>query len=355
MIIETIGNFCVGTAVGLSLASPAEWTIHKYLLHASPKSRKWSKFIEGASRGHNDNHHGAYKAPEHYYRDITNEHEIVHFAKSDVGIIAGIAVAVGAALERTHAFIANNYRFDETNASFIAGVLLGTMGYYGCYEFIHHHMHVLGKRRLTTNRVLGDTIQGGAQHRDGNLRLSKPLLDDICNAIEKNIDCAASVALFRASLNNASESNLSIRLINQIKENSSSHLLKPYIAVEPNDAPQILATTYENMMKSDEDYRAALSTKDRMKYTLEKRLQKTLRASSMFSSLDNHHFIHHRKYGKNLNVVFPLMDYLEKTKVGSTAVILEERKDYWLCPNSPDEKRFKRKDSAVNLFHSFFV
>ena len=343
MIIESIGAFCAGAAAGLSLASPAEWAIHKYLLHASPKSRKRIPFIEGASRGHNDNHHGAYKAPEHYYRDITNEHEVIHFAKSDVGIIAGIAVAVGAALERTHAVVAENYQFDETNAAFIAGVLAGTMGYYGCYEFIHHHMHVLGKRRLTTNRILGDTIQGGTQHRDGNLRLSKPLLDDICNAIEKNIDRATSVALFKASLNNTSKSSLSTRLTSQIEENYYSHQPKPSIAVGPDDASQIIATTYERMMESDRDYRATLSTKDLMKYALKRRLQKTLRASPIFRSLDNHHFIHHRKYGKNLNVVFPLMDSLKKTKAESTAAILEEIKDYWLCPNSPDTRLFDRK------------
>lgn len=343
---DVLGSFCTGTALGLSLGSPAEWAIHKYLLHASQSSRKIIPFIEGASRGHNDNHHGAYKAPEHYYRDVTNENEVIHFAKSDVGIIGGIAAFVGTVIERAQAIVTNNYQFGGSNVAFIAGVLSGTMMYYGSYELVHHQMHVLGKRRLTINRVLGDTIQGGQAHRDGNLRLSKPLLDDICATIERDIDAASPLETARESFilpNGKGGNSLSNRLEGQIRVNESDSSLRSHIEIAPADALDVLTTTYEHMKESEETNRSTLGVRERIGYFFERSLQRIVRASPLFKRLDNHHYLHHRKYGKNLNVVFPAMDYCMGTKEESSVAALEENRNYWLCPNSPDEQRFKRK------------
>lgn len=325
--------------MSLSIGSPVEWGIHKYLLHASPASRARSAFINDASQGHDDNHHGAYRGPAHYYRDITNESETIHFSKGDVGIIASSAVFVGSVINLSHALLYHQTQFSASDGAFIAGVMAGTLGYYGCYEFTHHYMHVIGERRLSTNRVLGDAIQGGGEHRDGNLRFSKPLLDDICTRIEEHVDCSIS----RGVLLNYPTA-LTERLEKQILTNTSSQdYVRPYIAVAPENSRLVLDTTYQTMIEREQAYRAALSLKGKLLYSLDRKLQRTLRASPLFQYLDNHHFLHHRHYGKNLNVVFPLMDYLKGTKEESTRSVLEENKSLWLCPNSPDTKPFKRK------------
>lgn len=339
-MFEVAHSFVGGAAIGLSLGSPTEWNIHKYLLHASSQSRARSAFINGASRGHNDNHHGAYQAPEHYYRDITNEREIIHFSRGDVGIIASSAVFVGSMMNLSHALLYHQTQFSAGDGAFIAGVVAGTLGYYGCYEFTHHYMHVIGERRLSINRVFGDAIQGGKEHRDGNLRFSKPLLDDIGTYVEENVDRAFS----RRSLRDTSVA-LAERLKRQILANISAqnYSASPYIEVAPEDSCHVLNATLQTMMEREQAHRAALSFKGKILYSLDRRLQKTLRASPPFQYLDNHHFLHHRHYGKNLNVVFPLMDYLKGTKEESTRSVLEENKSLWLCPNSPDTKLFKRK------------
>ncbi len=342
---ESIFSFSAGTALGLSLGSPSEWGIHKYMLHALPKLRKLHPYIEGAAIGHNDNHHGAYKAPEHYYRDVTNEHEIIHFSPGDVRFIAEISALVGTSIEATQALISKDYQFGWKNAAFITGVLAGTMTYYGCYEFTHHYMHVIGKERLAINRELGDAIQGGIDNRDGKLRLSKPLLDDICTMIEFNVDQKNSLDEFRTSLLSPPNNDIAHRLTSQIFRNYSAPSLNPHIEMDSPSSSEILTKTYDIVAKIEEDHRYSLALKNRLKYSLNRRIQRTVRTSPIFQKLDNHHYIHHRKWGDNLNVVFPLMDYLRCTKKDSSRATLEENKDYWLCPNSPDNKPFQRKVS----------
>lgn len=345
MLDEIVGSLGIGAIFGLSVASPAEWAIHRYLLHASSKFRKKNKFIEGASRGHNDIHHGAYKAPEHYYRDVTNENEIIHFAKSDVGIIAGVAGVAGGLFERAGAFILNSGQFDTGSVLVIAGTIAGTMAYYGCYEFTHHYMHVIGERRLSINRTLGDIIQGGVQNRDGNLRLSKPLLDEVCDAVEMNTEEALR-GIFILEKNARLEKYLADnhivqRLENQIEYNRSRR--KAIMPVKFNNAEDMLFKTQDIIVKNEGNYLNNLNWREKLMYNASMAIQKILRSSPAFKYLDNHHYIHHRKYGKNLNVVFPLMDYFMKTKENSKSEFLEENKEYWLCPNSPDMVPFQKK------------
>ena len=69
--------------------------------------------------------------------------------------------------------------------------------------------------------------------------------------------------------------------------------------------------------------------------------------ASSFGHNDNHHFLHHFKYNRNLNVVFPLMDFIMGTKTDNSVSTLETNIKYWLCPNSPDLAPFKRKLKPV--------
>ena len=377
-MLEMIQSFIAGTAVSLSIGSPAEWAVHKYMLHASPRARRRVPFIEGSARGHNDIHHKAYNGPEHYYRDVTNEHEIIHFSPSDVGIIAAASAVVGAAIDRAIALAANAPEFKAENASFVAGAVAGTLAYYGVYEFTHHYMHVIGERRLAINRVLGDTIQGG--QRDGMLRFSKPLLDDICNTVEAHIDYVGehrenrtlkgAVAPRASKLQEQnvleasetsfpkkrephrffdpyhfsdSDSSLISRLNKQIEDNSQLPMKKrPKLAYKHQEGAAVLERTEIAMAEREQEYRRDLTLSESFRYTISRRIQRTLRVSPLFQRLDNHHFLHHRHYGKNLNVALPLMDYLAGTKADSSFSALEENKSYWLCPNSPDTAKFER-------------
>ena len=344
MLSDLLSSFCAGTATSLALAHPVEWSIHKYILHAKPKDRKRSRFLDRAARAHNDNHHGAYKGPAHYYRDITNENETIHFAKSDIGIIAGIASIIGATIDRSYALVSANPNFTGNNAAFISGVVAGSLVSYSCYEFTHHYMHVIGQRRLAINRVMGDTIQGGEDKRDGNLRLSKPLLDEICNTVEANIDRNAFKEP-RQFLHYPKEvvSRLKGQIQHNIEREATRDLGRAIVAVHPEQSSEVLSATTEQLLKREEEYRKTMGIKESIRNWLSRRVQGSLRSSPIFRYLDNHHFIHHYMYGKNLNVAFPLMDKIVGTKEDSSPALLEEERKYWLCPNSPDIVKFKRK------------
>ncbi|HSU72281.1 MAG TPA: hypothetical protein VLJ21_00345, partial [Candidatus Binatia bacterium] len=238
-MIEDIGsviaNFAAGVATPLFvLGSPTEWAVHRYLLH--PETRNCLN--RGSARGHNDLHHGAYNGPAHYYRDVTNEHEVIHFSPGDVSVIAAGGAVIGTALDRARAFV-DKQPFGERNIAFIAGALAGTMAYYVAYEFTHHYMHVIGQRRHAINHELGRFIQG---EPDGNLRFSKPLLDDICNHVERYADQNAGRAYPAAG--DAPEA-LTSRLEQQLAYNQSelhdNRCAKANITVSPKDAPHLLA------------------------------------------------------------------------------------------------------------------
>ncbi len=347
MVFDFIGYFFAGGALSLSVCSPLEWMVHKNILHAPSSLRKKVKFIENASRGHNDIHHRAYNGPAHYYRDITNENQVIHFAKGDVGLIAGAAAIVGGAIDGVFLSLNENAYFGIGDALFLSGFVGGTMAYYGGYEFVHHFMHVIGERRLTVNRVIGDKIQGGTENRDGNLRLSKPLLDDICNLIERDID---------SNFNRQFRSNflypysLVQRFAEQIRYNTERKAIKKlplaYVDVHSEDVEKLLSATRDVLLEREINYREDLATfKERIYYGTNRTIQRYLRNSKVFRSLDNHHFLHHCRYHNNLNVLFPLMDNIMQTKLDSSIKVLEENKNFWLCPNSPDISPFKAREA----------
>lgn len=328
MITEIVSPFFTGVAVALAVASPAEWAVHRYMLH--PKKR--NRINRNSARGHSDIHHKAYRGPAHYYQDVTNEHAVIHFSSGDVGLIHSAAAITGFVIDRAYAAIAQKPNFDAKDLAFVGGVVSGTLAYYASYEISHHYMHVIGQRRKAINEVLGNSIQGIS---DGKLRFSKPLLDDICNSIELHVDNNAG----RARPNSFSfDSTLIDRLEEQISYNRIT--VGAEISVPDDFSQATLDEVTDKMLNIEEKYRSSLSLLKKPLYWLERKVQKTLRAFPLFKYLDNHHFVHHYAWMENLNVVAPVADFFLGTETKCSKSFLEENHLYWLCPNSIDTVKF---------------
>jgi hypothetical protein len=198
-------------------------------------------------------------------------------------------------------------------------------------------MHVIGQRRLSINRILGDTLQGNEP--DGQLRFSKPLLDDICDSIERKVDAYGAKEHPRTF---SFEDSLIKRLEQQTTYNmdhtSQGEIKKPWVIQKSPE--EVLTYITSAMLNKENDYLNSLSKRKKFKHKIERKIQRYLRSSSIFEYLDNHHFLHHIRYTHNLNVVLPLMDKIMGTKLNSSRKVLEEDPRYWLCPNSPDKEPF---------------
>jgi|GEM_PF-3056043 len=327
--MKTLGSVLAGFSASVLLASPAEWMVHRYMLH--PKTRNFIN--RNSAIGHNDKHHGAYNGPAHYYRDITNEHEVIHFSKGDVALIHGVSAGIGYGIYKTLA----SRVYEEEGVGFVSGFIAGTAAYYAAYEILHHYMHDIGKRRLEINRVLGNVIQG---EPDNNLRLSKPLLDDLCNEVELRVDARKELPY---------PDSLLERLSAQIAYNrTEAHEARTGLTnIRVADPAGALMVTTAEMLRREREHHDTLGAWGRLKYAGKRFIHRQMRNSPAFQYIDNHHFVHHRRFMQNLNVVFPLADVALGTQVKSSKEYLENEKAYWLCPNSPDVKKFELADSAL--------
>ena len=334
-------SLIAGTGTTLAIASPAEWAVHKYLLHGPRELRKRFSFVDNASKGHNDFHHRAYKGPAHYYRDGTNEKEVIHFSKTDIGVIAGVATFIGAGIAEVNSLIQHGaLTVSERGIGYTLGAVAGAMIYYGAYESLHHQMHAIGERRQSVSRALGDSIQGGKEKRDGRLRLSKPLLDEIGEEIIAYADDSSRPSDFEP------QRGLVSRLEAQLGHNGSlpqNNL--PNLAVGPEKSREVLIDTARAIIEreSGEPYVGRFGE---IKKKIANKTLSILRNSKLFKAIDRHHFIHHFRYATNLNVVAPLADFGFGTKLDSSIKTLENEKSYWLCPNSPDRAPFKRAEAV---------
>lgn len=329
--------FLAGLIPGLILISPTEWLVHKYLLHVPKEQRKW--FNKASSFAHNDVHHAAFKGPAHYYRDIVNEHVVIHFHPKHVAFIFVAALTTGVAVNRLYTFfILSDMSFSLADGAFVLGlVLAAAVGYLG-YEINHHYMHVIGERRLTINRVLGDLLQGGKKQRDGNLRFSKPLLDTLCNAVEQCVDRYASA---RKSVSFSFDPLLVERFKEQMQYNME--VLKVHL--ENASGQSVLEETAHIMLEREKIKRSSLGTLRRMRYSIDRKIQWLFRGSHFFFGkyfrhIDNNHFMHHHRNDINLNVFLTWADKVFGTRRDSSPRALEQNKEYWLCPNSPDIQPF---------------
>ncbi len=327
-------SYVAGLSAGLVILSPAEWGVHKYMLHTAKRDRT---FINRASSyAHHDVHHAAFMGPEHYYRDITNEHETIHFGFRDVLLILGIGAGAGFTGHKAYGLTQGDLALNAGDAGAAAGLMTAAAFGYAGYEISHHYMHVIGERRLAINRTLGDLLQ---EHRDGKLRFTKPLLDDICNAVEQHVDETASGHIWPVRY----DLSLEDRFAQQVERNRA--MGNVIIDVPFAD---IMSEVASQMVERERAVRAKLSVSGRVRYWLDRKVQRLFRGSDTwvgryFRHIDNHHFLHHCNYTKNLNVFITWADKVFGTKLDSSRATLDTwQKKHLICPNSPDEEKFER-------------
>jgi hypothetical protein len=331
MLVE----YVLGLGTGLAILSPVEWAVHKHLLHAPKGRRTW--YNRATAHAHDDIHHAAYRGPEHYYRDITNAHEIIHFSKGDIGLIVGGWGAAGLIGKKAVEAVMGDPSFQTGDIGMTAGMMTaGFIGYLG-YEVSHHYMHVIGARRLAINRAFGDALQ---LERDGKLRFSKPLLDDICNAVEEYVDAHSDGRGGSIGY----DAGLAGRFAVQAAYNRDE-LKNTLLPVTFDELMQQIA---QESLEREQALRASMDAKERRAYWFDRKVQRLFRGSDSligryFRHIDNHHFMHHSNYRKNLNVFLTWADYAFGTKLDSSREALEvPSKKYYLCPNSPDVTPFMR-------------
>jgi hypothetical protein len=277
-------------------------------------------------------HHAAFKGPAHYYRDIVNEDVVIHFHIRHVGLILLIAAAMGTGIVSFDGILT------FADGAFVLGmVIAAAIGYLG-YEINHHYMHVIGERRLAINRVLGDIVQGGRKQRDGKLRFSKPLLDASCNLIERLVD---RYERKREEKIHSLEPSLKERFKTQMRYNID--VLK--IRLKDVSAYDAFNETLTVMLVREKIKRRSLNARRRFGYWIDRRIQHMFRGSDLFIGqyfrhIDNNHFMHHYTNSINLNVFMTWADIVFGTRRDSSEKALESQYEYWLCPNSPDIKRF---------------
>jgi len=323
----------LGFLIGKPVVDIAEAVVHVQLLHKPPGKRRF--FNRMSAQAHTD-HHKAYHGAKDYYRNARNEHEVIHFSGKNVATIAGISLGisagVGALVEKVAPFLPGVTPDNVSGYAVAAGFMAAAAVGYGGYEFSHHFMHVIGERRSYINEVLGDLIQGG--NRDGNLRYSKPVLDDICNAVEANVDRFARKEL-------PERFSYKQSLVDRLERETESNRKKGDAVVADVSLPDVLDTLTRTMVERERTLRASHGKRESIKYAVSRFTQRLLRTPTSpigwhFRWSDNHHFVHHSYWKKNNNVFGFLGDLVLGTRIPSSRKVLEATPHYYLCPNSAD-------------------
>jgi hypothetical protein len=348
MIMALCKSICLSGAVGGvllgSVSAPfAEWVIHRDVMHVIPPKRKGrSSFVKKSSEAHHDEHHKAFSVPAHYYRDLTNAHCISTFNNKHVASIGLGSASVALAVSSGPAYL-----FDllpSTQGSFVLGFTTAALGYYAIYELVHDRMHDIGQQRLLVGNILGDMIQGG--QRDGKLRLSKPLLDELCDAYQpllKTLPSSSSASVPTISSIAPKFSSSTIKeLGSQLEMNRQKG--EAVVAIEPGEEHKILDEVATELLLRPQSTKhlpaepTSLLRRSALAWT-----DKMIRGTQWFQFLDRHHFVHHVAFWKNLNVVWPLADRMLNTLQDSSACTLSDPKCFkrsWLCPNPPPSPPF---------------
>ncbi len=291
-------EFLIGATSALGIAPFAEWAVHKYIMHQPPSGRT-NKLMRDASIGHQDDHHQSYRAPHHYYRDATNEKSVIHFSPKYVGLIAGVSTGVGLIVSAGIDYISEKYLNTqipilETTAGFATGI----MAHYAAYEITHHQMHVLGEKRQKIIESLEQKLYQKVPSDQERLRLSKPLVDDICEVVMRG-------------------------------QEISEGLEKRY--EEQRRVSSTRGAKYSELrLQNLVDY-ARVMIKNSPPKGIEKVTSmavEALRKFPLFKYMDNHHFLHHAHMGCNFNMVWPVADWLFKTQAKGKIAELEHRDNY---------------------------
>lgn len=324
-------SYLAGVAT-ITVAAPfVEWYIHKAIMHIPKPNRDLKKadpliktiapvakkYIVDASVAHDDNHHGAYKGPSHYYRDDSNHDAVLHFSKKDIGAIVGLSTAVGTGISAV--FNAITQQPQLLNGAFIAGTSAASFAYYAAYEISHHYMHVITERRHEISHELGELIE--KEPGSESLRFSKPFLDDMCNEIERAID--------KNYKNPKKTITFSPQLVQTFQEQ-----LRVNEDVTKNDIDEtIFYQLTDIMLQKEREKRASLKPLQKIQYLIDRNVQRICRHHKGFEKVDYHHFLHHYRRMNNLNVVWPIADRVLKTHTDSSRAVLNKPKRFWLCPN----------------------
>eukprot|EP00457_Paulinella_chromatophora_P009969 gb/GEZN01010053.1/.p1 GENE.gb/GEZN01010053.1/~~gb/GEZN01010053.1/.p1 ORF type:complete len:408 (+),score=44.18 gb/GEZN01010053.1/:19-1242(+) len=358
--ISTLSSLALGCGMALFVCPIAEWKIHRDIMHLLPPQRKHaSLFAQRSSEAHHDEHHKAYKAPAHYFRDVTNAHAVSTFNNKHVVLIASGAALASGLLVSSHAALFS-LSLTQSDYVFCMGFVSATLGYYLAYEKLHHWMHDVGTERLRIGGLLGDVIQaglplptqplhsintqvGGGQLRlskptDGQLRLSKPTLDALCRAIRVSAERRVANNA-GADLTDPYGEELLSEMAREVEANRARG--KARIQLRPGQERQCLETVTDLLLKEwSLEQQGQKQTKLLSKPMVW--LEQLVRTSQWFVMLDNHHYLHHLRFWRNLNVVLPFGDFLFGTLDPADQARLKSTENIklWLCPNSPDTEPF---------------
>lgn len=338
------------SAAMIPIGSFLEWFVHKYMMHA-PKGKRIKHFSEEQSRTHQDEHHAAYKAPKHYFQDNYNQDITSEFGWGEIAKLFFGSIGISAAIAAAYNFITPEHAMTfKQAAGLVTGTTAGVMGYYRAYETTHQWMHVLEKELFIVHKSLAHHIQ---EEPDGTFLVPLPFLDSLSNhvinearAVQKNKNY---VPVTRDDLVDALDHYLTINKQSgvTVTTRSAQHIITEMIdehASYMKETPGARQSGFMNWVRN----------------------------SRWFSWIHRHHYVHHqptdvklanlptsqehetqpaeqkRTYANtNLNVVFPIADYVLGTKKDSSAAALSSedvRTTLWICPYLPPEgKTFSQK------------
>ena len=128
MFIQIISGFFGGLVLG----SFFEHSIHKYLLHSTPKFLMKNKYVKGMWETHSVSHHGHYLPDDHYTQDETNKEEVLAFSWYHGPLIISVSSL----------FVYGVTLFIPSNLFIVLGASIAFTLYYIAYEGLHSIMHV---------------------------------------------------------------------------------------------------------------------------------------------------------------------------------------------------------------------
>eukprot|EP00808_Paulinella_micropora_P023247 g8500.t1 len=356
--LSTTASIVLGCATSALVCPFAEWKIHKDIMHLLPPQRKGaSLFAKKSSEAHHDEHHKAYSPPAHYYKDESNAHAISTFNNNHIALILTGAATVSGMLCGLHGVLNTGaLLWCDAYSGFSCGFVSSTLAYYGMYEFLHALMHDIGRDKIAMGRILGHLIQAGLPDDlsnlstfqaktlecDGKLRLSKPLLD----AIYKDICDSCTGGKGNGRVENGKRRVFRTWVVEEFKRQVAINrdVTAATVKLRPGEEEaslEAMASAYFSSGWADQrDNLAGPPSRNIGPFWIF--LEANIRAAPWFIFLDNHHHVHHLRFWKNLNVVFPLADYVMGTLHLSSNSWLNEPGNikFWLCPNSPDLSPF---------------
>ncbi len=328
-------------AVMTPLTSFVEWGIHKYLMH-QPKNKRIPHINERQSKTHQDEHHGAYKAPKHYFQDTWNDNitsefgwgEIAKIFFGSAGFSAGIAAAYNA-LVPEHAM-----NFAQA-AGLVTGVTASVMSYYRAYETTHNWMHVLEKELYQVQKSFAHHVQ---DKPDGNALFPLPFMDNLSNYV---------INTARKEAKHGSGKRIIPADLQAECTHYFEHNLSRGVKVTDKSAEFVIDNLVDEFVVYETEARASRGVWAKTKSGF----MNWVRGGKLspFRKMHRHHYGHHAKMNKNLNVVIPIADYVLRTKMDTSVKTMCDEKNaktLWICPYAPEDHKFSDEHPDAQLVPS---